>query len=60
MATATGFEPLHAPIDGTVQQLAVDTIGGVVTPAEALLTIVPAKDSLVVEAVVQNRDVGFI
>src|SRR5262249_50347635 len=42
------------------QQLAVHTIGGVVTPAETLLAIVPAEDSLVVEAAVQNRDVGFI
>ena len=51
---------LAAPIDGTVQQLAIHTIGGVVTPAESLLAIVPDDDSLVVEAVVQNRDVGFI
>jgi hemolysin D len=51
---------LYAPIDGTVQQLAVHTIGGVVTPAEALLAIVPDGGSLVVEAAVQNRDVGFI
>ncbi|WP_119300551.1 HlyD family type I secretion periplasmic adaptor subunit [Dongia deserti] len=51
---------LRAPIDGTVQQLAVHTIGGVVTPAESLLTIVPAEASLVVEAAVQNKDVGFI
>jgi hemolysin D len=51
---------LHAPIAGTVQQLAVHTIGGVVTPAESLLAIVPADASLVVEAAVQNRDVGFI
>jgi hemolysin D len=51
---------LLAPIDGTVQQLAVHTIGGVVTPAEPLLAIVPDNASLVVEAAVQNRDVGFI
>jgi hemolysin D len=51
---------LHAPIDGTVQQLAIHTIGGVVTPAEPLLAIVPDETSLVVEAAVQNRDVGFI
>ncbi len=51
---------LHAPIDGTVQQLAVHTIGGVVTPAESLLTVVPAEGRLVVEAAVQNKDVGFI
>jgi len=51
---------LHAPIDGTVQQLAIHTIGGVVTPAESLLAIVPSEGGLVVEAAVQNRDVGFI
>ncbi|HEV8389168.1 MAG TPA: HlyD family type I secretion periplasmic adaptor subunit, partial [Dongiaceae bacterium] len=51
---------LTSPIDGTVQQLAIHTIGGVVTPAESLLAIVPADDRLVVEAAVQNRDVGFI
>lgn len=51
---------LKAPIDGTVQQLAVHTIGGVVTPAEALLSVVPDQANLVVEAMVQNKDVGFI
>jgi hemolysin D len=51
---------LTAPIAGTVQQLAIHTIGGVVTPAEALLAIVPDEGGLVVEAAVQNRDVGFI
>lgn len=51
---------LRAPIDGTVQQLAVHTIGGVVTPAEPLLALVPNEATLVVEAAVQNRDVGFI
>ena len=51
---------LRAPIDGTVQQLAVHTIGGVVTPAEPLLALVPNDATLVVEAAVQNRDVGFI
>jgi hemolysin D len=51
---------LRAPIDGKVQQLAVHTIGGVVTPAEPVLAIVPMEDNLVVEASVQNKDVGFI
>lgn len=51
---------LRAPINGTVQQLAVHTIGGVVTPAEALMSIVPDQDKLVVEALVQNKDVGFV
>jgi hemolysin D len=51
---------LVAPIDGTVQQLSVHTVGGVVTPAQALLAVVPDEDRLIVEAMVQNRDVGFI
>lgn len=51
---------LTAPISGTVQQLAVHTIDGVVTPAEALMSIVPDHDKLVVEAMVQNKDVGFV
>lgn len=51
---------LKAPIDGTVQQLAVHTIGGVVTPAEPLLSVVPDQANFVVEAMVQNKDVGFI
>jgi hemolysin D len=51
---------LIATIDGTVQQLSVHTIGGVVTPAEPLLSIVPDNGQLVIEAMVQNKDVGFI
>jgi hemolysin D len=51
---------LTAPIDGTVQQLAVHTVGGVVTPAQALLVVVPENHQLEIEAMVQNRDVGFV
>src|SRR5262249_30416641 len=51
---------LKAPIDGTVQQLAIHTIGGVVTPAEPLLSIVPDHGNFVVEAMVENKDVGFV
>jgi hemolysin D len=54
------LEVLRAPIDGTVQQVSVHTIGGVVTPAEQLMAIVPDKDGLVVEAMVENKDVGFV
>jgi hemolysin D len=50
---------LDAPVAGTVQQLAVHTLGGVVTTAQALLEIVP-DDALEVEARLQNKDVGFV
>jgi hemolysin D len=51
---------LRAPIDGTVQELVVHTIGGVVTPAQALMLIVPKNGGVVVEARVNNDDVGFV
>jgi hemolysin D len=51
---------LTAPIDGTVQQLAVHTVGGVVTPAEALLTVVPDHAPVLIKATVDNRDIGFV
>ncbi len=54
------LQALTAPVDGTVQQLAVHTIGGVVTPAQNLLVVVPAESYLEIEAMVQNRDIGFV
>lgn len=51
---------LTAPIDGVVQQLSVFTVGGVVTPAEQLMVIVPDNQELIVEAMVLNRDIGFV
>jgi hemolysin D len=58
--TRTKLQLLTAPVDGTVQQLAIHTVGGVVTPAEPLLVIVPADSHLEIEANVSNRDIGFI
>jgi len=51
---------LRAPVDGTVQQLAIHTVGGVVTPAQQLMAIVPADSRLEAEAMVPNRDIGFV
>jgi len=51
---------LTAPVDGTVQQLEVRTVGGVVTPAQALMVIVPKDDALEVEAFLENKDIGFV
>jgi len=56
----TGLQNLTAPIDGVVQQLTVHTIGGVVTPAQALMIIVPTDSNLEVEAVISNQDIGFV
>lgn len=51
---------VRAPIDGTVQQLAVHTIGGVVTPAQVLMLLVPRQQDVEVEALLENKDVGFV
>ena len=56
----TKLQLLTAPVDGVVQQLAVHTVGGVVTPAQALLVVVPRDSHLEIEAMVSNRDVGFV
>lgn len=50
---------LTAPVDGIVQQLNVHTLGGVVTTAQTLMEVVPT-DELVVEAAVNNKDIGFV
>jgi hemolysin D len=51
---------LAAPVTGTVQQLVVHTVGGVVTPAQELMKIVPENANVEVEALMQNRDIGFV
>jgi len=51
---------MRTPIDGVVEELAVHTVGGVVTPAERLMIVVPDNQQLTVEAQLANRDVGFV
>lgn len=51
---------LTAPVSGTVQQLAVHTVGGVVTDAQPLLIIVPDDAHLEIEATLDNKDIGFV
>ncbi|MDQ7990136.1 MAG: HlyD family type I secretion periplasmic adaptor subunit [Candidatus Dactylopiibacterium sp.] len=51
---------LAAPVSGTVQQLAVHTVGGVVKEADPLMLIVPDEASVEIEAMLENKDVGFV
>jgi hemolysin D len=51
---------LKAPIAGTVQQLAVSSLGQVVAAGQPLLTIVPADDAIEVKAMIANADIGFV
>ncbi|MGA8693139.1 MAG: HlyD family type I secretion periplasmic adaptor subunit [Xanthobacteraceae bacterium] len=56
----TQLQKLVAPVAGTVQQLSAHTVGGIVSPAQALLVVVPADSHLEIEAMVLNRDIGFV
>ncbi len=56
----TELQRLVSPIDGVVQQLAVHTVGGVVTPAQTLMILVPQDHPVEVEARLDNKDVGFV
>ncbi len=51
---------IRSPIDGVVEELAIHTVGGVVSPAQRLLIVVPDSQQLTVEAQLANRDVGFV
>ncbi len=48
---------IRAPYDGTVYQLAVHTVGGVIGPGDRIMGIVPDQDELVIEAKVNPRDI---
>ncbi len=51
---------LTAPTSGTVQQVAIHTEGGVVTPAQVLMVIVPRDAQVTAEVVIDNKDIGFV
>lgn len=51
---------IRAPQSGRVHQLAIHTVGGVITPGEAIMQIVPTADALVVEARVAPQDIDQI
>lgn len=59
-ATRSRLLRITSPIDGTVQQLSVYTVGSAVPAAQPLMKIVPKEDKIEVEAMLENKDIGFI
>ena len=55
-----GRTELKSPVNGTIQEITVNTIGGVVKPGEDIIKIVPKDDQLIVEAKVRPSDRAFI
>lgn len=51
---------LKAPVSGVVQQLAVHSVGGVVTSAQPLMVIVPDNEEVTALVQVANLDIGFV
>lgn len=51
---------LYAPVSGQVQELAIATVGGVVTEAQQLMLLVPEEEQLEVEVFLENKDIGFV
>lgn len=54
------IQTIKSPIDGYINQLKIHTIGGVVTPAEPLMTVVEKDATLKIKAKVMNQDIGFV
>jgi hemolysin D len=53
-------QKIVSPVDGHINSLLIHTEGGVVTPAEKLISIVPVNSPLVIKATVLNKDIGFV
>uniref|UniRef100_UPI0035BE779F HlyD family type I secretion periplasmic adaptor subunit n=2 Tax=Pseudomonas aeruginosa TaxID=287 RepID=UPI0035BE779F len=51
---------ITAPVRGTVKNVRVNTIGGVIQPGEHILEIVPLEDQLLVEGKIRPSDVAFL
>lgn len=60
MKERKGRAELKSPVRGTIQELSVNTVGGVVKPGEDIIKIVPKDDQLIVEAKVKPSDRAFI
>lgn len=56
----SSLQRLSSPVDGTVAQLAIHTVGGVVEAAKPIMVVVPSSGSLVAEVKVLNKDIGFV
>lgn len=56
----TGRQQILSPVDGYVNKLLIHTVGGIVTPAEKLISVVPSESPLVIKALVESKDIGFV
>jgi adhesin transport system membrane fusion protein len=60
LADRVKLAEVRSPVRGTIRTLNTNTVGGVVKPGDAVLDIVPADDTLLLETRVNPRDIGFL
>jgi len=51
---------VRSPVRGTIKQINLNTVGGVVRPGESILEIVPLDDTLLIEARIRPADIAFL
>lgn len=51
---------VRSPVTGTVNKIYLNTIGGVVSPGEPILEILPHDDQLRIEGRIDPKDIGFV
>ena len=51
---------IRAPVDGVINRIAVNTVGGVVKPGENLVELIPNTDAVLIEAKARPRDRGYL
>ncbi|RBW51425.1 HlyD family type I secretion periplasmic adaptor subunit [Marinobacter sp. F3R11] len=60
LADKVRLSEIRSPVNGTVQRVLLNTIGGVVQPGNAVMEIVPSDDRLLVEAKIAPKDIAFL
>jgi len=51
---------IRSPVDGTIKDILVNTVGGVLQPGEDIIEIVPKDDQLIIEAKIRPKDIAFL
>jgi membrane fusion protein, adhesin transport system len=51
---------VRSPVRGTVKQLLINTVGGVIQPGAELVEIVPLEDTLLIETKIRPQDIAFL
>ncbi len=51
---------VRSPVRGTIKQININTIGGVIQPGQPIMEVVPLDDTLLIEARIRPADIAFL